>query len=83
MMALLMPKWLAISSTVIFPYPFRAKSSPALSRIVKEVCAEHGVPCRENITLMDALRSHYNFVRQMGLKPAEATVATRVVEPAH
>ena len=56
---------------------------PALSRIVKEVCAEHGVPCRENITLMDALRSHYNFVRQMGLKPAEATVATRVVEPAH
>ncbi len=56
---------------------------PALSRIVKEVCAEHGVPCRENITLMDALRSHYNFVRQMGLKPAEAAASARVVEPAH
>jgi linoleoyl-CoA desaturase len=43
---------------------------PALSQIVKKVCAEHGVRCRENVTLLDALRSHYKFVRQMGLKPA-------------
>ena len=43
---------------------------PALSRVVREVCAEHGVPCRENITLVGALRSHYRFVRQMGMKPA-------------
>ena len=43
---------------------------PALSRVVREVCAERGVPCRENITLVGALRSHYRFVRQMGIKPA-------------
>lgn len=43
---------------------------PALARLVREVCAEHGVPCRENATLVDALRSHYRFVRQMGLEPA-------------
>lgn len=43
---------------------------PELAVIVKEVCAEHGVPCRENVTLMSALRSHYNFVRQMGREPA-------------
>ncbi len=45
---------------------------PALSRVVKRVCAEYGVPCRENITLLDAMRSHYNFVRQMGMKPGDA-----------
>jgi linoleoyl-CoA desaturase len=43
---------------------------PALARVVREVCEEHGVPCRENVTLMQALRSHYRFVRDMGVKPA-------------
>lgn len=43
---------------------------PALARVVREVCAEHGVACRENVTLMEALRSHYRFVRDMGVKPA-------------
>ena len=42
---------------------------PALERVVREVCDEHGVPCRENVTLTDALRSHYRFVREMGLQP--------------
>lgn len=58
---------------------------PALSRIVQEVCAEHGVPCRENVTLLDALGSHYAFVRQMGIKPdlASAAAAPLVVEPTH
>jgi len=46
---------------------------PALARLVREVCAEHGVPCRENRTLADALRSHYRFVRQMGREPVPAT----------
>ena len=55
---------------------------PALAKMVQEVCAEHGVPCRENVTLMDALRSHYHFVRQMGVKPAVAVAAASVVEPA-
>jgi linoleoyl-CoA desaturase len=43
---------------------------PALSGMVRDVCAEHGVPCRENVTLASALRSHYRFIRQMGVKPA-------------
>lgn len=42
---------------------------PAIARVVREVCAEHGVPCRENVTLMDALRSHYRFVKRMGARP--------------
>jgi linoleoyl-CoA desaturase len=47
---------------------------PALAHLVREVCAEHGVPCRENRTLLDALRSHYRFVRQMGIEPAPAAL---------
>jgi linoleoyl-CoA desaturase len=43
---------------------------PALAHVVREVCAEHGVACRENVTVGDALRSHYRFVRDMGVKPA-------------
>jgi linoleoyl-CoA desaturase len=53
---------------------------PALAKMVQEVCAEHGVPCRENVTLMDALRSHYNFVRQMGMKPAAGVAPTSLAE---
>ncbi|MBP7776680.1 MAG: acyl-CoA desaturase [Acidobacteria bacterium] len=53
---------------------------PALARMVKDVCAEHGVPCRENITLMDALRSHYRFVHSMGQEPA--TVEAPAAAPA-
>lgn len=47
---------------------------PALARVVRDVCAEHDIECRENPTLMTALRSHYRFVRQMGLKPASVSV---------
>jgi len=43
---------------------------PALAHMVREVCADHGVPCRENATLAAALGSHYRFIRQMGVKPA-------------
>ena len=43
---------------------------PALSHMVREVCDERGVRCRENATLAGAVRSHYRFVRQMGIKPA-------------
>lgn len=44
---------------------------PAIARVVEGVCAEHGVPCRENVTLGDALRSHYRFVKRMGVQPAQ------------
>ncbi len=46
---------------------------PALARVVREVCEEHGVPCRENVTLLSALRSHYRFVRDMGAEPVRPT----------
>ncbi len=43
---------------------------PALAHIVKDVCREHGIECRENLTLASAIRSHYQFVRDMGREPA-------------
>lgn len=42
---------------------------PAIAEVVREVCAEHGVECRENRTLGHALASHYRFVRAMGVEP--------------
>lgn len=48
---------------------------PALSRIVKEVCAEHHVPVAEHPTFGAALRSHFRFIREMGHSPAVAVVA--------
>jgi hypothetical protein len=40
-----------------------------LAHLVREVCDERGVLLRENATLRSAVRSHYRFVRQMGIKP--------------
>lgn len=54
---------------------------PALSVIVERVCAEHGVTCRNNVTLADALRSHYRFVRAMGVEPAVVTAIKPVIAP--
>ena len=48
---------------------------PGIAKVVREVCAEHGVPCHENQTLLDGIRSHYRYVHSMGRKPAEAPVA--------
>ena len=42
---------------------------PALARIVKSVCDEYKVKYAETPNLVDALRSHYRFLRQMGIKP--------------
>jgi linoleoyl-CoA desaturase len=42
---------------------------PALANIVKEVCAEHQIEYCEHTTMMQALRSHYRFVKSMGMKP--------------
>jgi linoleoyl-CoA desaturase len=43
---------------------------PALATMVREVCDERGIRCRENRTIASAVQSHYRFVRQMGVKPA-------------
>jgi linoleoyl-CoA desaturase len=39
---------------------------PAIERIVRRVCEEHGIPCHENPTLIAALRSHYRFLKVLG-----------------
>jgi linoleoyl-CoA desaturase len=43
---------------------------PAFARIVLDVCRERGITWRENVSFGAALRSHYRFVRRMGMKPA-------------
>lgn len=45
---------------------------PALAKVVKEVCDEYRIEYCENPTVIQALRSHYRFVKQMGMKPAFA-----------
>jgi linoleoyl-CoA desaturase len=45
---------------------------PELSRIVKSVCAEHHVTVAESPTVAAALRSHYRFLKLMGVRPLTA-----------
>lgn len=45
---------------------------PELAGIVKEVCREHNVRLAESPTLWLALRSHYRFLKSMGVRPAAA-----------
>lgn len=45
---------------------------PALSRIVEEVAAEHGLRYRKNLTLGDAVVSHYRLLRKLGRAEAES-----------
>ncbi len=42
---------------------------PAISRIVKEVCDDHGVRYCEHATFSAAIRSHYRFLRALGARP--------------
>jgi linoleoyl-CoA desaturase len=54
---------------------------PALSRIVEEVAVEHGIRYRANITLGDAVVSHYRLLRKLG-QPVAATAPMRSEEAA-
>lgn len=47
---------------------------PALARIVRDVCAEHGVPYHVHPTLRAAIASHHRWLRRMGA-PVTASVA--------
>lgn len=51
---------------------------PALSYIVEEVAAKHGVPYRSSPTLRDALASHYRHLRDLG-RPDEEVAAGAIV----
>ena len=46
---------------------------PAIGRVVKEFCVEHGLPYHEHRSIGGALRSHYRFLRQMGAPPVPST----------
>jgi len=45
---------------------------PAIAKVIREVCAEHQVEVCESPSVWHAMRSHYRFVRAMGVKPAAA-----------
>jgi len=42
---------------------------PALNKIVKETCAEFGIPFLEHKTFLDALKSHVRQLKVMGSEP--------------
>jgi linoleoyl-CoA desaturase len=42
---------------------------PAISKVVKATCREYGVVCRENVTFIDAIRSHYRYIQRLGVEP--------------
>jgi linoleoyl-CoA desaturase len=50
---------------------------PAISRIIAEVSAEHGVHYRPTPTLWAALRSHYRHLRSLGAAPAPMTLTAQ------
>lgn len=43
---------------------------PAIHHIVRETCAEYGVPYRCFGTVREAVGSHFRFLREMGQRPA-------------
>jgi linoleoyl-CoA desaturase len=45
---------------------------PAISKIVEETCKEFGVKYGEHITLMDGIKSHFRFLRELGRPPQES-----------
>lgn len=47
---------------------------PAISKIVAAKCAEFGLPYHSMPTMIDAIRSHFRFMKAMGVKPEPAVV---------
>lgn len=43
---------------------------PAINLIVKDTCREYGIEYHEFPTMREAVRSHFNMIRQLGRKPA-------------
>ena len=42
---------------------------PEIAKVILDVCREHKIEVCESPTLLDAMRSHYRFVKSMGIKP--------------
>ena len=49
---------------------------PAISRVVRQVAAAHGVPYNEQPTLLRAIRSHYRMLKHFGRTPAQGEPIT-------
>lgn len=45
---------------------------PAIAPVVERTCREYGILYKHNATFLGAVRSHYNWLRQMGRAPAVA-----------
>ena len=62
---------------------------PAVSRVVRQAAAAHGVPYHEQPTLRRAIRSHYRMLKLFGRdagsdapdKPGGMPKASRLAEP--
>lgn len=48
---------------------------PAISHIVRETCAEFNVPYLSFPSVGAAISAHFRFLKRMGIKPAEPTIA--------
>ena len=55
---------------------------PAISRIVQEVAAKHGVPYNEHPTLMAAVRSHYESLKKLS-RPATVPGSSTAAAASH
>ncbi len=49
---------------------------PRIAPIVREVCADIGVPYNVHASLLDGLRSHHQHLRSMARQPAEVAAST-------
>lgn len=48
---------------------------PAIAPLVEQTCREFGIEYKHNTTFLSALRSHYDWLREMGARPAAATAS--------
>ena len=59
---------------------------PAISRVVKQTCADYGVRYTAHETLRGGIASHFRWLRRMGCsdagQPVQAATANAVLEPA-
>ena len=45
---------------------------PAITKIVQEVCRDHGINCAEHASFWTGLAAHYRWLRQMGMPGTKA-----------
>jgi linoleoyl-CoA desaturase len=48
---------------------------PAIAPLVEQTCREFGIEYKHNKTFLSALRSHYDWLREMGRAPSPATAS--------